>query len=306
MKKFSGELILLSVTLIWGATFVIIKNALKDVSPMVFISIRFSFAGLLLLPFIFKIFRNVDKKVLASGLFLGVMYFLGFSTQTIGLRYTSATKSAFITGTFILFTPVFQFLFEKKKPSLINILGVIFVLAGLIFLSSKGNSFFDVFHEIGSNFNVGDFFTLLCAIFFAMYLVYLDIVSKKYPFMQLVFLQISVTGVLGVLTALTLSVTHIETSYFSLNSNIVFAILYTSILATILNSILQTKYQKTVTPTKAGIIFSFEPIFSAIFAFSIIGEKISSFGFLGCILIFTGLIVTEIFAKKEDTVLNEQ
>lgn len=299
MKKYPGEGILLLVTLIWGATFVIIKTALQDISPLMFVSFRFSLAALLLLPFAPKIMKGVGKEVIYGGLLLGLMYFLGFTTQTIGLKYTSATKSGFITGTFILFTPVFQLLFEKRKPGRANLAGILFVLTGLILLSSKGTSIFDVFHEIGGNFNIGDFFTLLCAMFFAMYIVYLDIISKKFHYMPLVFLQISITAVLGLVTAFLFSVTGIQSASFSFNTNVIFALFYTAILSTILTTTLQTKFQKVVSPTKAGIILSFEPIFAALFAFFTLNEKISHFGLLGCILIFTGLIVTEVFDKNK-------
>jgi drug/metabolite transporter (DMT)-like permease len=297
MKKYSAESILIFVTLIWGATFAIIKLALVNVSPLVFITIRFSFATILLLPFFFKQVKNISRVAVLCGLLLGVMYFLGFSTQTIGLKYTTATKSGFITGTFILFTPIFQYLFEKKVPGKGNLIGVFFVLTGLILLSSKGNSILDIFTEIGSGFNIGDFFTLLCAVFYAMYLVYLDIISKKYDYMLLVFLQISSTAVLGIIAAITLHLTGLESIKFIFGGNLIFAFLYTSILATVLATTLQTKYQKVITPTKAGIIFSFEPIFSAIIAYYFINEKISRFSLIGGILIFTGLLVTELFDR---------
>ena len=285
------------VTLIWGATFVIIKIALKDVSPVLFVTIRFSIATILLLPFMIKKLKQTGREVFFGGVILGLMYFTGFATQTIGLNYTSATKSGFITGTFILFTPIFQFLFEKKKPGKGNLIGVIFVLAGLILLSSKGSSIFNIFHEIGSGFNIGDFFTLLCAISYAMYLVYLDIISKKFDYMPLVFMQVSVTAVSGILFTMLLSVTNFEAVRFTFTNNLLFAFLYTSLLATLITTTLQTKFQKVVTPTKAGIIFSFEPIFAALFAYWAIHERISHFGFLGGILIFTGLLATELFDK---------
>jgi drug/metabolite transporter (DMT)-like permease len=164
-------------------------------------------------------------------------------------------------------------------------------------LSSKGNSLLDIFTEIGSGFNIGDFFTLLCAVFYAMYLVYLDIISKKYDYMLLVFLQISSTAVLGIISAVVLHLSGLENIKFIFGGNLIFAFLYTSILATVLSTTLQTKYQKVLTPTKAGIIFSFEPIFSAVIAYYFINEKVSRFSLIGGILIFTGLLVTELFDK---------
>ena len=213
------------------------------------------------------------------------------------MEVTSATKSGFITGTFVLFTPVFQLLFEKKKPSFGNLIGVFIVILGLVMLSSKGNSLLDIFHEMGQGFNIGDFFTLLCAAFFAMYLVYLDITSRKYDYRPLVFMQVATTGISGIIFSVILSYAGFESIRFVINANVVFALLYTAILATIVTTTLQTKYQKLVTPTKAGIILSFEPIFSMVLAFIMLSERISLFGFIGCILIFTGLLTTELFDK---------
>ncbi|MHB9012959.1 MAG: DMT family transporter [Ignavibacteriaceae bacterium] len=297
VKKYLSEGSLLFITIIWGATFVIIKGALSEITPMLFIAVRFTLAAVLLFPFFFRSVLNSSKETIKDGLILGVIYFLGFATQTIGLQYTTATKSAFITGTFVLFTPIFQLIFEKKIPGKGNLIGILFVILGLIFLSSKGENALDVFSEIGSGFNIGDFFTLICAVFFAMYLVYLDISSKKHDYKPLVFIQISLTGLLGIISALFVSATGMQAEKLIINSSLIFAIIYTSIFATIIASTIQTKFQKVVTPTKAGIILSFEPIFSAIFAFFILTEKISNFAALGCILIFLGLLVAEIFDK---------
>jgi len=287
-------------TLIWGATFVIIKSALEDISPLLFISVRFLFATLLLIPYGIKYLKGIDKQALIGGILLGLLYFIGFTTQTVGLNYTTATKSAFITGTFIIFTPLFQILLLKKIPSKGVIAGVFLALTGLIFLTSKGDSLLAVFLEINNSFNIGDFFTLLCAFFFSLYIVYLDIASKKSDYKPLVFLQVAVTGVLGILFSFLFTMWEVETIHFNLSINLVLAVLYTAVLATVLTTTLQTKYQKFVTPSIAGIILSFEPIFAAIFAFFMLNEKISNFGLIGCLLIFAGLIVSETFNQRKN------
>jgi len=298
MKKYLPETLLMLNTIIWGATFVIVKSALADISPLLFISVRFLFATIILLPFAFKIFKDINRAAFWGGILLGILYFIGFSTQTIGLNYTTATKSAFITGMFIIFTPLFQTLIEKKPPSRGVTIGVILAILGLIFLTSKGDTLLSVFSEINESFNIGDFFTLICAIVFSLYLVYLDIISKKSDYKPLVFLQISVTGVCGILFSLLFTVWEVEKIHFNFSSNLLFAILYTSVLATVITTTLQTMYQKFVTPSVAGIILSFEPIFAAIFAFFMLNEKISNFGLIGCLLIFCGLLISEIYKKK--------
>lgn len=298
MKKFTAEGALILTTIIWGGTFVIIKQALTYVSPMVFIASRFMFALLILLPFLHKILKGFTLTEFKGGLLLGFLYFMGFVTQTAGLSYTSATKSGFITGTFVIFTPIFQFIFERKSPSRWNLIGIVLVVIGLIFLSSKGTSVFDVFTELGSNFNIGDFLTLLCAVFYSVYIVYLDIISKKARFMPLVFMQISLTAVGGTLFVFLFYAVGIENIKAEFNTLVIAALLYTAILATIVTTSLQTRFQKYVTPTKAGIIFSFEPICAAVFAYLLIGERIGNFGIIGGIFIFAGLLVTEILDKR--------
>ncbi|MDR3609010.1 MAG: DMT family transporter [Ignavibacteriaceae bacterium] len=294
IKKYTGESALLFTTVIWGGTFAIIKTALGSISPMMFISLRFSVAAILLLPFVFRKMKKLDLRSVKEGIILGLLYFGGFASQTIGLNYTTATKSAFITGTFVIFTPIFQIIIEKRPPSKGNILGIILVAGGLIFLSSKGTNLAAIIHELGTNFNVGDYLTLICAVFYSLYIVYLDIVSKKIDYMPLTFMQIAVTAAGGITGAIIFQATGLEISRFILNKDVIFAVIYTSILATILTTTMQTKFQKYTTPAKAGIIFSFEPIFASIVAFFLLSEKISNFGLFGCIFIFFGLMISEV------------
>lgn len=295
MKKFKGELALLLTTLIWGGTFAVVKTALNSASPMVFLSLRFSIAGLLIFPFIYPKLKGLTKKNYSDGIILGFLFFAGFAAQTLGLKYTTATKSGFITGTFVVFTPIFQYIIEKKTPGKGNLIGVVLITFGLIFLSGKGETFASLFSEIGGNFNIGDFFTLICAVFYAVYLVYLDLVSKRNDYMPLVFFQISFTAVASIVFAAFLWLTGLQQPQLSFTKDLIIAIVYTSLFATIITTTLQTKFQKYVTPAKAAILFSLEPIFAAIIAFFLLNERISNFGLIGCILIFSGLLFSELY-----------
>lgn len=298
MKNYVGEIALISITIFWGVTFAIIKLALDDISPMFFISIRFTLAAMILLPFLWKPLFNSSFDTIIAGLFLGLLYFIGFATQTVGLYYTTATKSGFITGTFVIFIPILQMIIEKRAPSRGNIIGIVLVVIGLILLSSKGITFLDIISELGSNFNFGDFLTLICAVFYALYVVYIDIITKKFDYKPLIILQVVFTGAAGFAFTFLFNQLGIENLRYSFNQTVLLVILYTAVFSSVLATAIQTKYQKTVTPTKAGIIFSLEPIFAALFAFLIINERVSSFGILGCIFIFTGVLVSELLDKK--------
>ena len=291
--KYKSEAILLFVTVLWGGTFVIVKEALNDISSMAFLIVRFSIAGIILLPFMRK--RNFTKQNIYSGIFLGALLFAEFAVQTIGLKFTSATKSGFLTGTAVIMVPLLQVIIEKRKPTKGVIIGTILVLIGISFLSSGGSSILSLFSDIGSNFNLGDFLTLISALFFALYIIYLDIETSKHDFLILLFLQFITTAFLGGIFLFVFSAINLEPIKIDLTQNLIFAIAYTSIFATLITTALQTKYQKDVTPTKAGIIFSFEPIFSAIFAFLILGEIITNFGYFGAALIMLGLLISELY-----------
>lgn len=300
MKKYTGEFWLLFNTLIWGGTFALIKNAYSDISPLLFLALRFTIAALIFLPFVYSSLKKTNKQTLIAGSILGFFYFTGFTAQSLGLNLTTATKSGFITGTFVVFIPILQLIIEKRKPKWFNMLSVFLVLVGLIMLSSKGENVLDFIKQLGSDFNLGDLLTLLCALLFAFQVVYVDVFTKKYDYLPMVFVQLLITGLGGFILSFIFSISSLEETRFTINMNVVGAILYTAIFASIIATVIQLKYQKTVTPTKAGIIFSIEPIFAAVFAYFLLSEKISNFGFVGCVLIFVGLIISEVFSIKDE------
>jgi len=303
-QRYKGELILLLITLLWSATFVIVKESLNNISSMLFVGFRFLIAGLILLPIVIRkriSFKNVNLKL---PIILGVLLFLGFATQTIGLRFTSATKSAFLTGSAVIIIPILQTIIERRKPKTGAVIGVVVVLVGILLLSG-GNSFFTLLEDLVANFNFGDGMTLLCAIFFALYVVYLDILSSKYNFWLLLIIQITVVSILAFVSAFLFQSVNFEAIKIDFTSQLGFGILYTAIFATLVTTALQTKYQNLVTPTKAGIVYSFEPIFAAVIAYIAIGEKITTFGFIGATLIFIGLIISEVFDEVKNKIFDK-
>ncbi|MCF8259261.1 MAG: DMT family transporter [Melioribacteraceae bacterium] len=294
-QKYIGEGALLLMTIFWGVTFPVIKEALDDVSSMIFIASRFSLASLILFFFVRKRLHLINSKLISTGIFLGVLLFLGFGFQTVGLNYTSATKSGFITGSLVVMIPFLQFLIRKKIPTKGALLGTILVFIGILFLSTGGSDIFTFLEDLGSDFNFGDFLTLACAFFFALHVVYIDLISNEQDVLSLVFFQLFTTAILALIFSSIFSIGAIEQIKFSVTSDLIFAIIYTAVFATLINLALQTKYQRVVSPTKAGILYSFEPIFAGIFAFFLLNEKISNFGFIGSALIFAGLLVAEAF-----------
>ena len=284
-----AESYLFSLTIIWGSTFVLTKFILENASPFVYVAIRFFIASLLFIALFFQRLRTISKDGIAKGLILGVLLFLGFMLQTIGMKFTTASKSAFVTGLMVVFTPIFQLVIERKAPKTGNIIGVVIVAIGLYLLTSPK----------GSEFNIGDALTLVCAVLFSIYTVYLGIFGKEHDPAHLTFIQFASTTILAAIAIPFLEIARLNLTFnFSLN------LAYLAIMPTVVALYVMAKYQKYTTPTRSAIIYSMEPPIAAIFAFFIIGEQIGMIGVIGGMLILSGLIVSElsdvIFTRKEE------
>lgn len=122
-----------------------------------------------------------------------MVVFPGFILQLVGLQYTTASKSAFITGTFVIFTPIAQMVIMKKLPTLVNTIGIGIAGVGILLLSSGDGDVVSVLSELGSTFNFGDLLTLICAMSFSIYIVYLDVVTKRNNYLYATFSQLAFT-----------------------------------------------------------------------------------------------------------------
>ncbi|MEX1138630.1 MAG: DMT family transporter [Bacteroidota bacterium] len=278
-SRTKAELLLLSCTLIWGGTFTVTKTGLEDVSPILFVAIRFVIATLLFFPFVARGLRDMTSATIRGGAIIGVLLLVGFIAQTIGLQYTSASKSGFITGLLVVFTPLFQIIFSRQLPKAGNLIGVVLVTGGLYLLTSPE----------GSEFNVGDLLTLVCAAVFGLYIVFLDIYTREGDVKQIAFLQFAVTAAGAIIGALVF-----EEMVFRRSGDLLWGIAYLSLLATLYTLTVQTKYQKETTPTRAAIIFSVEPVFAAVIAYFVLGETIGLLGVVGGGIIVLGLLVSEL------------
>jgi drug/metabolite transporter (DMT)-like permease len=276
--KTRAEWVLLAMTLIWGSTFVIGKVILAEMTPLQMISLRFGGSAAILLALFHRSIFPLRRDQTVKGVILGLFLFLGFVTQTIGLTITTASKSAFVTGMMVVFVPLLQIAVVKKSPKLGNFLGVLFVLSGLWFLTSPD----------GATFNSGDALTLVCALLFGLYIVYLDSIAGEMTPIQLTFLQMATNAVLS-LGAMAL----FDRTPLRLTPGSALAIIYLTLFATIMTTFLQTKFQKDTTPTRA-VIFSFEPVWAATLAAFFLGDRLGAGGIAGGILIIAGILVSEL------------
>jgi drug/metabolite transporter (DMT)-like permease len=292
-KPIFADLSLLFVTLIWGTTFVIVQNAIDFLEPFAFNGIRFLIAAILLvlclLIFERKQLKQVNLKLIASGVFIGFWLFLGYVTQTIGLLYTTTSKAGFITGLSVVLVPLFSMVLLKQIPGRNALFGVLTATLGLFLLTMTAVS----------ALNTGDGFVFICAISFALHIILTGKFSSKYPTLLLTVIQISTVALLSIASSFIFE--DWKKSFrpdILLSKDVIFALIITSVLATALAFFIQTNFQKYTSATRVALIFAMEPVFAAIAGFAWAGERLSISALFGCILIFMGMILAELPINK--------
>lgn len=281
-KQLTAELLLFATTFIWSSTFVALKWGLEELAPLWLMAWRFSAAAAVGATLLLWQRDRLSRAALRDGHLLGLLLFAGFALQTIGLRYTTASKSAFITGLMVAFTPMVQYLWNRRLPTRANLLGILVVIGGLWLLTSP-------IEEKGSGFNPGDAMTLLCAVAFACYMVALDHTSHRHAVLPFTIIQVVSTALYSVAGALLL-----ETPTWPHSGRSLGVILYLALAATLLTEYLMTRYQRDTTPTRAVIIYTVEPIWATLMAAALLGERLTLVAMSGGGLILVGVLVSQL------------
>ncbi|HAJ32411.1 MAG TPA: multidrug DMT transporter permease [Candidatus Atribacteria bacterium] len=280
MKSIQAEIYLLGIVIIWGSTFAIIKNILNLIPPYTFLAYRFLLATLVLMIIFWKKIGGINKIILRKGSLIGTFLFLGYTFQTVGIKYTSATKAGFITGLSVVLVPIISHFFIKEKINRNSVIGVVLAFIGLWFLN----------YSSSFSFNLGDFLVLLCAVSFALHIISVGLYIKKMDYVLLVIVQLATVFILSLLMAIIFERPAIHLSY---PSSVWWAIMLTGVFATALAFYIQNRFQRYSTATKTAIIFSGEPIFGAIFAYLLLGEKVGLIAWAGGLLIIFGMIISQ-------------
>jgi len=272
---------LLFNTIVWGATFVLVKAALSDVSPILFLALRFSLAALALLALFDRAAKQSWSWTAAgAGTLAGVFLFSGYALQTLGLRFTSAPKSAFLTGLTSVMVPLLGALVYRIRPQASEVAGVLVATAGLGLMTLEG-----VTRSIGR----GDALTLLGAIAFAAYIVTLGHFSGQMSFELLSVTQIAAAAVLAIATF-----SWAETPRLAWRPAVVWAILVTGLVCTALAFTIQAWAQQYTTSTRTALIYMLEPVFAWITSFLVAGEGLSGRAAVGAALILSGVLLVEV------------
>ena len=280
-RRSAAELALLFNVIVWGATFVLVKQALDDVSPILFLALRFSIATLALLAVFHRPLRHVFTwKAAAAGALAGVCLYSGYLLQTLGLQWTSAPKSAFLTGLTSVLVPFLGAIVYRNKPRLTEIAGVFVATAGLWLMTLPG--------AIGPIAR-GDLLTLLCAVGFAAHIVTLGHFSEEMRFEVLSVAQVGAAAVLALG-----SFWWAEAPRAVWRPAMIWAVLISGILSTAMAFTIQAWAMQYTSATRTALIFLLEPIVAWLTAFWLFNETLSPRAAAGAALILLGVLLVEL------------
>jgi drug/metabolite transporter (DMT)-like permease len=281
-KRGKAELALVIVTAIWGSTFVVVKSALAEISPLPFLALRFLLAALVLAV----VYRRVPvRQAWGPGLFAGCLLFTAYVFQTVGLETTTPAKSAFLTGLSIPMVPLTGSIVYRNKPRLVEVSGILAASAGMALMTLPSGRFGVAL----SGMNRGDLFSLACAVVFALHIVLIGHYSPLLGFEPLAMLQIATAAVLGSATA---GLFHPREVH--LTPGVLAAVLVTGLLATALAFTIMAWAQQYTSATRAALIFSLEPVVAWFASWLQTGEVLTSRAAAGAGLILAGVLLVEL------------
>ncbi|KAB2331201.1 DMT family transporter [Cytobacillus depressus] len=282
-QQFKADLTMLIVTMFWGSSYLFMKMGLESIQGFNLIALRFGIAFVLAGLVFYKRFMHIDFHIIKYGFLLGTILFLAISVVTIGVESTSVSNAGFLFSLAVVFVPLLLAVFFRQKVEKRIIFGVGFAILGIALLTLNN----------GLKISSGDFLIILGALFYAIYIIVTDKLTKNVDSITLGILQLGFTGAWALLLSLFLEEPHLPNTTESWIS-----ILALSILCSAIGFIGQTAAQQYTTPTHTGLIFSLEPVFAALFAFIFVGEVLQAKGYLGAVLVLVGILTTKIDLKK--------
>jgi len=274
-------LALLSAAAVWGVTFPLVKDALDDIGVFEFLAIRFAIATLVLTAIRPRAARKVFSSSVRAGLIAGILLALGHAFQTLGLERTLSTNAGFITGLYVVFTPLLAAVVLRRRPKAVVLVGVLLTAAGLALMSLRfdGNS---------PTFNTGDLLVLVCAVMYAGQIVTLARYAAESDPITLTIQQLGVTAIFFALA------TPLQEVRAPTTSAVWIAILMTALGSSVFGISVQTWAQRRISPTRTAVIFSMEAPFAALAAFVLADERLASRAWIGAAMILTGMLIVEL------------
>ena len=284
-QKLLAQLSMVVTTMIWGITFVMVKDALNDAPPYMFASLRFGIAFILGFIYVNKGIKDITLNEMYGGFICGFCLFVGYAFQNFGLIETSPSKSAFITSVSVILVPIILVLFKLKKVNMRIWIAVVLAIIGLYILLNPS----------GGGINIGDILTFGCAVSFAAHVIFQDrYLSFGASISKLFLIQIMFVTIFSCIGAFAF-----EGVLITISERLITAILVTGVLATFIAIMFMVWAQTILGPNQTAVLLSLEPVFAALFSTFFAGEILGLYGWIGGMIVVFGVISSEIsFSKK--------
>ena len=283
-----ADLALVMVTLLWGMTFPLIRGAVAEIDPFVFVALRFGLAALVFAPLVLM-GRGAAARVrrsLLAGFAVGAVAWTSYLCQTIGLQTVEAGRAGVITGTSVILVPLMSPLFGAGRPGAVTLVSAALATAGIWLLCDPA----------ATGFGVGDCWVMGCAVGYAIYIHALQIALKRgNDPTALAFTQVLAIAACG-LVAWPLGAA--EGASIPATTAVLVALVFCSLFATVGCFFLQTRYQGRTTPERAALIFSLEPVFAAGFAWLLLGETFTLTAAVGAAIILVAVVGSEVLSAR--------
>ncbi|WP_445500928.1 DMT family transporter [Microvirga sp. G4-2] len=273
-----SEAVLVFVTMIWGATFLTVQTALSVSGPLFFVGLRFGTAALMMAIIAAPVLRGLTWKEIKAGVMIGIAIFFGYTLQTYGLQYIPSSKSAFITALYVPIVPLLQWLVLKKPPSIMAWTGIAFAFVGLALLAGPDGT------SIG--LGLGELLTLLCAVAISAEIILIGGFAGKVDARRVTVVQLATTSLLALGLMAPLGEPLPEPSWLLILSAVGLGLASAGI------QLAMNWAQKTVSPTRATVIYAGEPVWAGIVG-RLYGERLPAAALIGAALIVAGVIVSE-------------
>lgn len=292
-KKLIGVLAsagLILTAAIWGFAFVVVKDSVDTIPPVYMVAIRYTIAAVVLGFVLIPQFKKLNRYYWIHGAVTGLMLALGYITQTIGCKYTTAGKNAFLTTIYVILIPLISWPLNKKRPHFVVFLSAVMALVGigLLALRNEGGVF---------GFNVGDILTLICGLFYALHIIFTAKFSQDKNPVILTWIQFIVAAVFS------WAVSPLIDGSFSVallkSSKVIFSMLYLGIFSSLIAFLLQNICLKYMESSLASLFLSLESVFGVIFSAIFLRERMTLVMIIGCVLIFAAITIADQFHAKE-------
>lgn len=278
------------VTALWGVTFVVVKDALGYASVFVFMAIRFGLAAAVMAAMYRAAIGRMSGEEFRAGIEIGLFLFGGYALQNSGLLYTTASISAFITGSAVVLVPVLMFLIWRKHVHPSAWFGALGALLGLYWITVPPGTGLAGFAQL----NRGDTLTMAGAVMFALHIIFVGRYVGKHSVGALSFVQVAATAALSALAIPLFHAAAWEAIRFDWDWRLGAALLVTGVFGTAIAFSVQVWSQQYLPPSSTGILLTLEPVFAAIASFFWLGERLSGRALVGCALILAGILVAEL------------